>query len=169
MATSATNTAAMATSAIATSATNTEKWETGINATVTNIKEVKAFIDWRLSIYKKKGWKGFDLWESFVDDFKSFTKDIFNDLSKDRLKTIRDYLCKNRVYIWKEVRKLIADGLLGAIYELTPLKWPTDDPTDNPVNDSTDDPTDDPTDDLTPPLPLTAPIQTTSAINQLAL
>ena len=52
------------------------------------------------------------------------------------------YLCKNRVYIQKEARKSIADGLLGAIHELTPLKWPADDPTD----DSTDNPTDDPTD-----------------------
>ena len=40
---------------MATSAMNTKKWETGINTTVTNIKEVKAFIDWRLLIYKKKG------------------------------------------------------------------------------------------------------------------
>jgi len=55
MATSATNTAAMATSAMATSAMDTEKWETGIDATVTDIKEVKAFVDWRLSIYKEKG------------------------------------------------------------------------------------------------------------------
>ena len=38
-----------------TSAIDTEKWETGINITVTNIKEIKAFINWRLSIYKKKG------------------------------------------------------------------------------------------------------------------
>jgi len=142
MATSAINTAAMATSAMATSATNTEKWETGINATTTNIKEVKAFVNWRLSIYEKKGWKGFDLWESFINDFESFIKDILNNLSKDRLKTIRDYLCENRVYIRKEARKSIADGLLGAIHEPTPSKWPTDDPTDNP----------------TPPLPATAPI-----------
>ena len=40
---------------------DTEKWKTKINATATNIKEVKAFINWRLLIYKKKGWKGFDL------------------------------------------------------------------------------------------------------------
>ena len=49
MATSATNTDAIATSAIntekSTSAIDTEKWETRINATVTNIKEVKAFIN----------------------------------------------------------------------------------------------------------------------------
>ena len=100
----------MATSAIntekSTSAIDTEKWETGIDATVTDIKEVKAFIDWRLSIYKKKGQKGFDLWESFVDDFESFTKDILNNLGKDRLKEIRDYLRKNRVYIRKEARKI---------------------------------------------------------------
>ena len=51
--------------------------------TVTNIKKVKAFIDWRLSIYKKKGQKGFDLQESFINKFKLFTKDILNDLSKD--------------------------------------------------------------------------------------
>ena len=38
---------------MATSAMNTEKWETGINATVTDITEVKAFVDWRLSIYKE--------------------------------------------------------------------------------------------------------------------
>ena len=38
---------------MATSAINTEKWETGINATATNTKEVKAFIDWRLLTYKE--------------------------------------------------------------------------------------------------------------------
>ena len=68
---------------MATSAIDTEKWKTGIDATVTNIKEVKAFINWRLSIYKKKGWKGFNLWESFIDDFELFIKDILNNLGKD--------------------------------------------------------------------------------------
>ena len=68
---------------MATSAINTEKQETGIDVTVTNIKEVKAFIDQRLSIYKKKGWKGFNLQESFINDFKSFIKDILNNLGKD--------------------------------------------------------------------------------------
>src|SRR6202030_3834412 len=150
----------MATSAMntekSTSAIDTEKWKTGINATVTDIKEVEAFVDWRLLIYKENGWKGFNLWESFVNNFKSFTKDILNDLGKDRLKKIRDYLRENRVYIRKEARKLIADGLLGAIYEPTPLKWPTN----NPTNGPTDDPTDDSTDDPTPALPslLTAPV-----------
>ena len=77
----------MATSAINTkkftSAIDTKKWETRINATITDIKEVKAFVNWRLSIYKENGWKGFDLWESFIDDFKLFIKDILNDLGKD--------------------------------------------------------------------------------------
>jgi hypothetical protein len=40
---------------------DTKKWETRINATTTNIKEVKVFVDWRLLIYKENGWKGFDL------------------------------------------------------------------------------------------------------------
>src|ERR1700733_7032076 len=131
---------------MATSAMDTKKWETGIDATVTNIMEVKAFVNWRLSTYKKKGWKGFDLWESFVNNFKSFTKDILNNLGKDQLKEIRDYLRENRVYIRKEARKSIADGLLGAIHEPTPLKWPADDPADNPTDGPTDDPTDGPTD-----------------------
>ena len=123
----------MATSAIntekSTSAIDTKKQETGIDATVTNIKVVKAFINWRLSIYKKKGWKGFDLWESFINNFKSFIKDILDNLSKDQLKKIRDYLRENGVYVRKEARKSIVDGLLGVIHEPTPLKWPTDDPT----------------------------------------
>ena len=121
----------MATSATkkSTSVIDTEKQETGINATVTDIKEVKAFVNWRLSIYKENGWKGFDLQESFINDFKLFIKDILNNLSKDRLKKIRDYLRKYSVYVRKEARKLIADGLLGAIHEPTPLKWPADDPT----------------------------------------
>ena len=38
---------------MATSTIDTEKWETGINITATNIKKVKAFINWRLLIYKK--------------------------------------------------------------------------------------------------------------------
>jgi hypothetical protein len=36
-----------------TSAIDTEKWETRINATITNIKEVKVFVNWRLLIYKE--------------------------------------------------------------------------------------------------------------------
>ena len=51
--------------------------------TTTDIKEVKAFINWRLLIYKKKGWKGFDLQENFINNFKLFIKDILNDLNKD--------------------------------------------------------------------------------------
>ena len=77
----------MATSAINTekftSVIDTEKWKTGIDATATNIKEVEAFIDWRLSTYKKKGWKGFNLQESFIDDFKLFIRDILDNLGKD--------------------------------------------------------------------------------------
>ncbi len=165
---------------------NTEKWETRINPTATDIKEVKAFVDWCLLIYEENGWKGFNLWESFVDDFELFTRDILDDLGKDRLKKIRDYLRENGVYIRKEARKSIADGLLGAIHEPTPSKWPaddpaddpTDDPTDNPTDDPTDDPADDPTDgptdgptdDPTPalPLPPTAPVQAIQPLNTLS-
>ena len=68
---------------MATSIINTEKQETGIDVTVTNIKEVKAFINWHLLIYKENGWKGFNLQESFINNFKLFIKDIFNNLSKD--------------------------------------------------------------------------------------
>ena len=66
-----------------TSVIDTKKQKTRIDATATDIKEVEAFINWRLLIYKKKGWKGFNLWESFVDDFKLFIKDTLNDLGKD--------------------------------------------------------------------------------------
>ena len=158
----------MATSAIntkkSTPAIDTEKWETRINATITDIKEVKAFINQCLLIYKENRQKGFNLQESFINNFKSFIKDILDGLSKDQLKKIRDYLCENGVYIRKEARKLITDSLLGVIYEPTPLKWPTDDPaddpTDGPTNSPTDGPTDSPTDNLTLALLLlsTAPI-----------
>ena len=73
----------MATSAMNTEKWETEKWETGIDATVTDITEVKAFVDWRLSTYKKYRWKGFNLWESFINNFKLFIKDILDSLSKD--------------------------------------------------------------------------------------
>ena len=69
------------------------------------------------------------MWESFVDNFETFTRDILDDLGKDQLKRIRDYLCENGVYIQKEARKSIADGLLRAIHEPTPSKWPTNNPT----------------------------------------
>ena len=51
--------------------------------TATNIKEIKVFINQCLLIYKENRWKGFDLWESFIDDFKSFMKDILDNLGKD--------------------------------------------------------------------------------------
>ena len=78
---------------------NTEKWETRIDMTDTDIKEVKAFVDQRLLIYKENRQKGFDLQESFVNDFEMFIKDILNNLSKDRLKRIKDYLYKNSIFI----------------------------------------------------------------------
>ena len=78
---------------------DTEKWETRIDATNTDIKEVKAFVDQCLSIYKENRQKGFDLQESFVNDFEMFIKDILDNLSKDQLKRIRDYLYKNSVFI----------------------------------------------------------------------
>ena len=34
------------------------------------------------------------------------------------------------------------DSLLGVIYKLTPLKWPTDNPADSPTNSPTDGPID---------------------------
>ena len=49
------------------------------------------------------------------------------------------------VYIQKKARKLITDGLLGAIYKLTPLKQPADNfinnSTNNPTNNFTNNPT----------------------------
>ena len=68
---------------IATSTIYTKKWETGIDITVTNIKEVKAFINWRLLTYKENKWKGFNLQESFINNFKLFIKDILDNLNKD--------------------------------------------------------------------------------------
>ena len=159
----------MATSAMntkkSTSAIDTKKWETRIDVTATDIKEVKAFVNWRLLIYKENRWKGFDLWESFIDDFKLFIRDILNNLGKDWLKKIRDYLRKNGVYVRKKAKKSIADGLLEAIYKPTPSKWPANDPTNDPTNDPADDPADDPT----PALPLlpTAPVQAIQPSNTL--
>ena len=66
-----------------TSVIDTEKQETRIDVTVTDIKKVKVFINWHLLIYKKKGWKGFNLQENFIDNFKLFIKDILNNLNKD--------------------------------------------------------------------------------------
>ena len=158
----------MATSVIntekSTSAIDTKKWETRINMTATDIKEVKAFINQRLSIYKENRQKGFDLQESFINDFKSFIKDILNSFSKDRLKKIRDYLRENGVYIRKEARKSIVDGLLGTIYEPTPLKQPTDNPTDDPTDDPTDGPTNDPTNDPTDDSTLALPSLSTTPV-----
>ena len=51
----------MATSAINSKKWETEKWEIRINITITNIKKVKAFVNWRLLIYKENKWKGFNL------------------------------------------------------------------------------------------------------------
>ena len=61
------------------------------------------------------------------------------------MKKIRDYFCKNGVYIWKEAKKSIIDSLLEVIYKLIPLKWPTNDS----ANNFTDGPINGPTNNLT--------------------
>ena len=62
---------------------DTKKWETGINITTTDIKEVKVFINWYILIYKENRQKGFNLQESFNDNFESFLRDILDNLGKD--------------------------------------------------------------------------------------
>jgi len=115
------------------------------------------------------------LWESFVDDFETFIKDILNNLGKDRLKRIRDYLRENSVFVQKEARKSITEGLLATIHELNLPKWPTADPTaDNSTRDNStpDDLTHD--DDIIPDTltpkdaTLALPLTTTALTSTLA-
>ena len=77
------------------------------------------------------------------------------------MKKIRDYLRENGIYIQKKAKKLIADGLLGTIHKLTPLKWPTDDPANDPTDGPTDGPTNGPTNNLTLATPTLTPTQIT--------
>ena len=91
------------------------------------MEEIAAFIKWTFTYYKEKQWKDYDLWEGFLDDYCSFTLEIFQNCDINTIKGIREYLRRNGVYVQKSRGTEVAKILLEFLQENEPAKWPAND------------------------------------------
>ena len=94
---------------------DTEQWEAGVDAAKMDVKELKAYLGWRVSYYKTEELKDFGLWEAFAEDFSTFTRDILQSCGSDKLRKLRDHLIDNGVHVYKAPGASMAKELLTAM------------------------------------------------------
>jgi hypothetical protein len=62
---------------------------TGFSAPENDIKTINEFIKYKLEEYDEIGFRNFDLWDQFKDDFESFTEDTFKSASQPSIRKLR--------------------------------------------------------------------------------
>ena len=110
---------------------STKRWRNGIDLETADNDEIEGFIEWRIKVYKRKEWRGKDLWEVFEEDFEGFKKETFQGGGRDATRELRDCLRAKGVYIPKDI-KLITANLELALNEYQ--EWPADNK-EGPVQD----------------------------------
>ena len=100
----------------------TENW--GMQIEITDKSQLtepilNGYISYSLEAYKSRQYKDFDLWEVFVDDFKGWTKDIFDKDSKYAIRDVRDH----GVYVNKKPMAPISNELVKVVAEEKPHEW----------------------------------------------
>ena len=72
-----------------------DRWSEGIDAQSDNIdkKEIKEFIDFKLLEYETYKLKDDDLWETYREDFNTFTTQTFRDCNQITVRNLRQFLC----------------------------------------------------------------------------
>ena len=63
-------------------------WST-FSAPQNDIKTINDFIKYKLKEYDEIGFRNFDLWDQFKEDFKSFTKDTFKSANQTFIQKLR--------------------------------------------------------------------------------
>ena len=113
-----------------TSPTQETRWNNGIDTNDATATDLNSFILWRIDVYKQKKWRDADLSEYYAEDFHNFTREHFEQCSKDTTRDLRDHLRQYGVYVRKGRGCPIAKELYAAME--TELEWPEDDP-DHPT------------------------------------
>ena len=77
---------------------------TGFSAPENDIETINEFIKYKLEEYDELGFRNFDLWEQFQEDFESFTEDTFKSANQTSVRKLRNQLRKYGVWVKKERR-----------------------------------------------------------------
>lgn len=85
--------------------------------------DTTSYIDEKLHIYEKYDLQDLDLWESFQEDFKNFTPEIFAQATRPVLLMLRKFLRQRGVYVLKKARYPIAQSLVDTIQETEQTEW----------------------------------------------
>ena len=86
-------------------------------------EDVDIVIKERLKTWKECGFKDGSLWESFQEDFKGFTEDVFKLANGSCLRTLRDHLRQHGVWVQKAPRVAMSKALYNTLREEEPTPW----------------------------------------------
>jgi hypothetical protein len=99
------------------------KWKRGINAAEPDTDEINAFIDWKLTEYNKDKWRDDNMWEVYLEDFNTFTVDIFKACQQTLIRKLRSHLRSNGVWVKVDRRVTVAQSLFETLGEKDPTEW----------------------------------------------
>ena len=102
------------------------KWRRGIDASSSDIDDVCEFIQVRVKQYELGKLQDTELWETFKEDFSSFTEDHFKQCGNQIILPLRNHLRRYGVAVPKIPHSSYARALYKIVKEEEPLKW-TDD------------------------------------------
>jgi len=97
---------------------------TGFSAQENDIKTINDFIKHKLEEYDELGFRNYDLWEQFKDDFESFTDDTFKSANVTSVRKLRNQLRKYGVWVKKERTGTAAQALHQTLLEDDLAPWP---------------------------------------------
>ena len=96
---------------------------TAFSAPENDIETIDDFIKFKLEEYEEVGLMNDDLWETFKEDFDSFTETIFKSANQQFIRKLRTHLRKYGVWIKKERQTTVAQALAQTLLEEDMTPW----------------------------------------------
>ena len=97
---------------------------TAFSALENDTETTNDFIKYKLEEYDEIGFRNFDLWDQFKDDFESFTEDTFKSANQTFVRKLRNQLRKYGVWVKKERQGNAAQALYQTLLEEDLAPWP---------------------------------------------
>ena len=97
---------------------------TAFSAPENDIETIDDFIKFKLEEYEEVGLMNDDLWETFKEDFDSFTETIFKSANQQFIRKLRTHLRKYGVWVKKERQGNATQALYQTLLEEDLAPWP---------------------------------------------
>ena len=106
-----------------------QDWDVGLD--ISNLEshtqpQLNKYIMSCIVAYARRKYRDEALWEAFGEDFRGWTKEIFEKASDKAIRDLRDHLRNNGVFVFKQRFVSISGELTKVLQERNPHKWTPD-------------------------------------------